>query len=66
MHSKHRLINRAAVREKALATLARDRAHLVEKFTRVSDDFFTAIEAEVVIAIEKRIQFMPSCGKTLR
>lgn len=66
MHSKTKLLNRSAVRDKALAVLKDRRSHLADKFTRVGSSFFEAIEAQVTIAIENRILTAPSVGKTLR
>lgn len=65
MH-KTNLLNRKAVRSKALATLAHRRPHLAAKFTRVSSDFFQAVEGALIVAIENRIQSMPTCGKTIK
>lgn len=66
MHTKTSLLNRTAVRSKALATLAQRRPHLAAKFTRVSGEFLLAMEGALIVAIENRIQSMPSCGKTIR
>jgi hypothetical protein len=66
MTTKTQLINRSAVREKALAVLQYKRPHLAAKFTRVGSEFFQAIEGHVIYAIEQRIESMPTSGKTLR
>jgi hypothetical protein len=60
------LINRAAVRDKALAVLASRRAHLAAKMTRVGAQFYVDAEAALVRFIEARIESMPSAGKTIR
>ena len=56
------LINRSKIKALALAQ-AQLRAR---KFTRVSDDFFVAIEAAVRNAVANRVANAPSLGVTLR
>jgi len=63
--TKTRLINRAAVREKAMAVIATKRPALSTKFTRVSGRFYRKAQAAVENFIEDYIERMPSAGKTL-
>lgn len=66
MTTKTRLLNRSAVRDKALAVLAHERPHLAAKFTRISGDFFARMEGQLIYAMENYIRAMPSVGKTLK
>lgn len=54
------LINRAAVKKFALET---QRAH---KFERVSKEFLDVVEAELRVAVRRRVLTHPSKGKTLK
>jgi hypothetical protein len=65
LHST-RLINRAAVRSKALAILAHRRPHLTAKFTRVSGKLYIAAQAALDAWLDRHVQDMPSKGKTIR
>ena len=56
------LINRRQVRVFALDRAKATRAH---KFTRVGDEFYAACEAELIAIISKKIQRLPSKGKTI-
>lgn len=60
------ITNKSAVRRYALDTLAQERPHLAEKFTRVGSDFFDAVEAAARATIRNRIATQSSVGKTLR
>jgi len=55
------LINRAAVRDKALALAAKERAHT---WTRVSEDFLQEVNDAALRAIVSHVARMPSKGKT--
>lgn len=66
MTTKTRLLNRSAVRDKALAVLANTRPHLAGKMTRVSGEFYMRLEAWLVMRLELYVRDMPSVGKTLR
>ncbi|MDD2765742.1 MAG: hypothetical protein PHE83_17405 [Opitutaceae bacterium] len=59
------LLNKTNVRQYAFDVLQSDRPGLVGKITRVSEDFYTAIEAATRKAIINRINAHPSVGKTL-
>lgn len=63
---RSRLIQKTAVRDYARAMLAAERPALASKFTRISSDFFEAIEASTRAAVVNRVRGQSSCGKTLR
>ena len=56
------LLNRSAVRSKALELAGMTRAH---KWTRVGKSFLDRIEARTRAAIAEEIRTHPSVGKTL-
>jgi hypothetical protein len=66
MTTKTRLLNRSAVREFALAVLARDRAHLAGKLTRISPAFYERLEVRLRVAVTEVIGTLPTTGKTIR
>ena len=59
------LLNKTATRDYAEMVMKLERPALAEKFTRVSETFFEAIEAQTRIAIINRIKAHNSSGKTL-
>ena len=61
-----RLINRAAVREKALAVIALKRPGLTGKMRRVSSKFYLKAQAALENFLDDYIERMPSAGRTLR
>jgi hypothetical protein len=65
MNNKTRLINRAAVRDFALACLPRIRPGLVGKLTRVSGKFYERAQAGLTLWIEGEIAAHPSRSKTI-
>ena len=58
------LINRAAVRDLAMATVAREVPHRADNITQVSDEFYTQIEAAVRTATTRVVR-AHHVGKTL-
>lgn len=59
------LINNAAVKRYTLSAVAEQRPHLADKFTRISADYLTRVEAHVRNYIQEQIRNMPSTGKTI-
>ena len=60
------LLNRKAVRDLALSDAKRRFEKVTEyQFVRVSEDFFTRIEAAVRAAVRREVYDAPSKGKTL-
>lgn len=57
-----RLTNTSKVKQAALDFAKQHRA---KAFTRVSQSFLDAIEAEVRLLIQRRVKLQPSVGKTL-
>jgi hypothetical protein len=64
--NKTPLLNRTAMRDKALAVLAATRPHLAAKLTRVSGQFYERAQAAVTVWLENHIEKMPSVGKTIK
>jgi hypothetical protein len=60
------LINKAHVRKYALDTLATRRPALRNKLTRVSEEFFTRIDAHLREYVSQQINSLPSVGKTIK
>jgi hypothetical protein len=67
MNTNHtRLLNRVAVRDYTLATLAEKRPDLAAKFTRISANFYAKAQGYLANWIDRTIETMPSAGKTIR
>lgn len=66
MNTKTRLINRAAVREFTLATLAEKRPHLATKFNRVADEWYVKAEEVLRVKLTFFLENMPTVGETIR
>ncbi len=60
------LLNKSAVKKFTLATLQSERPHLAEKFTRVSGEYYIALEAKLRGVIREHLNTMPSNGKTIK
>ena len=66
MNNPTRLINRRAVREFTFVVLAERRPALAGKLTRISGDYYAAMEARLVNAITDHVSRLPSVGATIR
>jgi hypothetical protein len=66
MNTNRSLLNRAAVRDFTLATLASRRPHLAQKFSRVAGSYYNGIEGWIRYKIEDAVDRIPSNGKTIK
>jgi len=60
------LLNRAAVKRYTMKSVAEQRAHLQDKFTRISAEYLNRIEAHLREYINEQVRNMPSTGKTIK
>jgi len=66
MNTPTRLLNRSAVRDFAFAVLAEKRPAWGARVTRISGEFYVAMEACLRNAIASHVERHPSVGKTIR
>lgn len=60
------LLNKSAVKTFTLALLQSERPHLADKFTRISSEYYTSIEAKLRATIRDHLNTMPTNGKTIK
>lgn len=60
------LINKAAVKKRTLEVLNETRPHLTEKMTRISGEWYDAIERDVNARITARLAELNTSGKTIK
>lgn len=59
-------LNRAGVRQYTFDAISEKRPALAGKITRISAGFYLRADRQLAAWIDRTVESMPSCGKTIR